>query len=315
MEISNYDKFTTVSGEMPVIKKLGWCSPNSEMTPFVWNGRLMRLELCWQREGDRYVDVFSIIRDVKSGEVISRVADGMCFTSGYLEGDTMHVLATVGEAPTYAGDTIKIYSSKDLVSWDERILFKRDGWQFFNTALAKGDDGYVLLLEVGDSPEDDPGKTFTAYFAKSDDLVSWEMLPFDTAFPKDMYCGAPYMRYSEGYYYIFLMLPLPFRRFAYYVFRTKDFSVVEVAKHSPFLLPSADDRLISENGKRILMSDYERERFEHGFCCNNCDIDMCEFEGKTYFNYLTGNQWGTAGYMCEAEYDGPIAEFLEAFFK
>ncbi len=316
MNYINYDRDTKVSGTFPEIKKLGFCSPNCEMTPFVWGGRLMRLELCWGREGNEYVieTTHSLIRDVETGEVVSRTAYGMCFTSGYLEGDTFYVLATVGSGPKLCGDTIKLYSTKDLVNWEERILFHREGWEFFNTSLAKGDDGYVLLLEVGGSPEDDPGKTFTAYFAKSTDMINWEMLPFDTAFPKEMYCGAPYMRYHNNYYYIFLLLPLPFRRFAHYIFRTKDFNDIEVGLHNPILLHSNEDRLISENGKKLYLPEHE-DRLYHGLCCNNCDIDMCEWQGKTYINYLTGNQLGTAGYMCEAVADMPIGEFLEGYFK
>ena len=316
MEIINYDKDTKVSKDFPEIKKLGFCSYNHEMTPFVWKGRLMRLELCWGRAGNEYVveTTHSLIRDVETGEVISRTAYGKCFTSGYLEDDTFYVLATVGSGPKLCGDTIQLYYTHDLVNWHEQVLFHREGWEFFNTSLTKGDDGYTLLLEVEHSPEDDPGKTYTAYFAKSPDMVNWQMLPFDTAFPKDMYCGAPYMRFHNGYYYIFLLLPLPFRRFAHYIFRTKDFSTLEVGLHNPILMPSNEDRRISENGKKVYRPEDE-DRLLHGLCSNNCDIDLCEFNGKTYINYLTGNQFGTAGYMCEAVCDLPIGEFLEGYFQ
>ena len=79
-------------------------------------------------------------------------------------------------------------------------------------------------------------------------------------------------------------------------------------------MPSNEDRLISENGKKVYLPENE-ERLLHGLCSNNCDIDMCEWQGKTYINYLTGNQLGTAGYMCEAISDMPIGEFLEGYFK
>jgi hypothetical protein len=316
MKVVNYNKDTKVSGLFPEIKKLGFCSPNAEMTPFVWNGRLMRLELCWGRNGNDYVieTTHSLIRDVKTGEVISRTAYGMCFTSGYLEGDTFYILATVGNGPRLSGDTIWIYSTKDLVNWEQRELFRREGWEFFNTSLTKGEDGYTLLLEVGSSPEDDPGIPFTAYFVRSTDMIDWKMLPFETAFPKDMYCGAPYMRFHNEYYYIFLLLKLPFRRYAHYIFRTKDFYEIEVGLHNPLLIPSNEDRLISENGKRVYHPEHE-DLLRHGLCCNNCDIDMCEWQRKTYINYLTGNQLGTAGYMCEALCDMPIGEFLEGYFN
>jgi hypothetical protein len=43
-------------------------------------------------------------------------------------------------------------------------------------------------------------------------------------------------------------------------------------------------------------------------------VDLCEFEGKTYIYYLTGDQGGY-GIMCEAIYEGPVNEFLQSFFK
>lgn len=129
MKVVNYNENTKISGYFPEIKKLGFCSPNAEMTPFVWKGRLMRLELCWGRNGNDYVieTTHSLIRDVQTGEVISRTAYGMCFTSGYLEGDTFYVLATVGKGKKLCGNTIKLYYTNDLVNWKERELFHREG--------------------------------------------------------------------------------------------------------------------------------------------------------------------------------------------
>ncbi len=42
---THYDSATKMLGGFPKIKKLGAVSPNGESTPFVWNNRLMRLEL------------------------------------------------------------------------------------------------------------------------------------------------------------------------------------------------------------------------------------------------------------------------------
>jgi hypothetical protein len=45
MKEINYDERTLMYGKYPKIQKLGACSPYGEMTPFVFNGRLMRMEL------------------------------------------------------------------------------------------------------------------------------------------------------------------------------------------------------------------------------------------------------------------------------
>ena len=89
----NYDAATTRSNRYPRIKKLGVCSPNGEMTPFVWKGQLMRLELDDPLNGtDSTVLRQAIIRNCESGEVLSRFAEDSYFHSGYLEGDTFYVL-------------------------------------------------------------------------------------------------------------------------------------------------------------------------------------------------------------------------------
>ena len=47
----------------------------------------------------------------------------------------------------------------------------------------------------------------------------------------------------------------------------------------------------------------------------NCsDVDLCEYQGKTHIFYGNGDQM-TYSFLCEAVYDGPLDEFLEAFFR
>ena len=46
---------------------------------------------------------------------------------------------------------------------------------------------------------------------------------------------------------------------------------------------------------------------------NNSDVDYCEFSGKTIITYSWGNQQGTE-FLAEGAYDGPVADFLKAFF-
>ena len=52
-----------------------------------------------------------------------------------------------------------------------------------------------------------------------------------------------------------------------------------------------------------------------GIIVNNSDVDLCEYEGKTYINYLGGDQGNSwCGLLCEAIYDGPLDEYLKANF-
>ena len=73
-----------------------------------------------------------------------------------------------------------------------------------------------------------------------------------------------------------------------------------------------DDRKISP-----YMYDISPElmaKIRTGFICNNSDVDMCDWNGKTLITYLIGDQIGF-GYMAEAEYDGCVDDFLEAYFS
>ena len=81
MKEINYNAESEMHGDYPKIKKLGACSPYGEMTPFVWRGRLMRLELCDPERGvntsdSHFGSVHALIRDVETGEVVSRTAYG-----------------------------------------------------------------------------------------------------------------------------------------------------------------------------------------------------------------------------------------------
>ena len=58
----------------------------------------------------------------------------------------------------------------------------------------------------------------------------------------------------------------------------------------------------------------ELDVLENRLNINNSDVDLFEFEGKTHIFYASGDQM-TYSFLCEAVYDGPPEEFLEAFFK
>ena len=310
----NFNNQSKMLGEFPVIKKLGACSPYGEMTPFVFNGKLMRMELLDNSRGlgDDLDNIYAIIRDVQSGEIISRFAHGCYYPAAYIEGDTVYVTAVKSHDATHLyGDTVMIFESRDLINWQSRVLFKLDGWRLFNTGLAKGDDGYVICVESNYSPVDDVGIPFTCYFLQSNDLINWEMMPFDKAYPKHRYCGGPCLKFYNGYFYLFLVTVLPLNRYTNYLFRTKDFSEWEVGFYNPILMPSNEDKILSP---RAAQTEIYAPLMKDAFNINNSDIDFCEWQGKTYINYVIGNQLGTY-YMCEAEFDGTPGEFLESYFR
>ncbi len=306
----NYDKDTQMKNAFPEIKKLGACSPNGEMTPFVWHGRLMRLELSDPSNGkDPNVLRFACIRDVESREIISRFAEDSYFHSAYVEDEKCYVLGV----DSNSRDTILIYESSDLVTWKKRTLLSNPGWVYYNTALTKGPDGYVLLMEASEPREYVGSYPFTLFFATSPDMESWSFMDYELGFSKDRYMGGPWMRYSDGWYYVISVTELPCQHYTNYIYRTRDFRDWYVGYYNPILMPSNEDRLISRRA-----ADLDGELIEKitktGFIINNSDVDMCDYNGKTYINYLCGNQLGFY-YMAEAEFDGCVADFLKSYFE
>lgn len=308
----NYQADTTMHSGFPRITKTGAVSPNGEATPFVFHGRLYRLELSDPSRGlDRSSGIAAIIRDRETGEILSRFAEECYYHSLYQEDGTVYVIGTRSTPPQFSGSTIMLYESRDLRSWTGRVLLTNPGWRFFNTSLTKGPDGYVLCVEANE-PAEAVGVPFTVFFACSPDLVSWTWMDIDKGYPKDRYCGGPWIRFSRGYYYLILVTELPCQRYTNYIFRTKDFDTWEVGYYNPLLMPDENDRIISPCCADL--TEDMRERIKTGFLSSNSDIDMCDWQGKTLITYIVGNQLGFY-YLAEAEYNGSVDDFLEANFK
>ncbi len=309
----NYDASTVMSHEFPRVRKTGVVGRNGESTPFVWNGELYRLELEDPARGtDPDIPVSSLIRHRASGKVLSHVAEGCYFQSFYQENGVAYVIGVRSERPKgRAGSTYLIYESRDLVHWTERELISRPGWWFYNSSLTKGPDGYVLCMEAGAPAEAVGDHIFTIFFATSKDMVHWTFLSDDLGFSKDRYMGGPWLRYSQGWYYLIAVTELPCARYTNYIYRTKDFVTWYVGYYNPIFMPSNEDRMISPYAHGLTPEIIEDIRT--GFISSNADVDMCDWAGKTMLVYNAGNQLGMY-YLCEAEYDGTVDEFLASYF-
>lgn len=312
MKEITYDASTKMLRGFPALRKLGAVSPNGEASPFVWNGRLLRLELeDASNATDPNCPTYAIIRDRETGQILSRFGKGCYYYSFYMEADTAYVLGTKSIYPSHDGDTILLYESRDLVHWSERVLLSHPGWKYCNTSLTKGEDGYVLLMETSE-PKELCGVLYTFFFATSPDLVHWTHMDPAKCYHPDRYNGGPWMKYHNGWYYVISVTELPGPIYTNYISRTKDFEVWELGKYNPILMPGEEDRVISE--KAFEITESLREEIKTGYLSSNSDIDMCEYEGKTLIAYNVGNQLGFY-YLAEAEYDGPLGELLERYFQ
>ena len=307
---------TSLAAEMragyPAIRKVGAVSPYGEMSPFVFKGRLMRLELIDPSRGLNAAgqEICAGIRDVETGKILSTFGQDCYYFSAFCENDKVLVTGTERQNGGYAGDTIWAFESTDLRNWSRRKLLTRPGWRYFNTSLAKGPDGYVLLIESDDRRH--ATRPFTMFFATSKDLRTWTHMDDDVCFPKHRYAGGPFIRYYNGFYYVALVTELPNERYVTYLYRTADFRRWECGRYNPLVICSREDRQVSPTASEI--SESFAKEIRTRFICSASDLEMCDFGGRTYINYAIGDQQGFY-YMCEAWYDGPMGELLENCFK
>ncbi len=314
--IINYDKNSKMTRPFPTLRKLGAVSPYGECTPFVYRGRLYRLELADPTRGplDPSIHHCALIRDHETGEILTMVGEDIYYHSLYTENDEVYVLGVLiddSSIDSTSGNTIVMYATHDLKNWERRVLFSNPGWRYFNTSLTKGPDGYVLMMEASE-PAEYVGTYFTCFFATSPDLVQWTMMDYDCCFDRDLYNGGPWLRYSNGYYYLISVMILPYGRFSNYIFRTRDFRTWEVGDYNPILMPDNEDKKIAPHA--FDLTPERLEEIRSGYNINNSDIDMCDWQGKTIITYIVGNQLGFY-YMAEAEYDGTVDELLAAYFE
>ena len=250
-----------------------------------------------------------MIRDVESGKIISTLAEDSYFHSAYVEDGKAYVLGV----DMKERGTIRIYESCDLKEWTNSPLLSNPGWVYYNTSLTKGPDGYVLLMEASEPKEYVGDYPFTLFFATSPDMKNWTFMDYDLGFSKERYMGGPWMKHSQGWYYVISVTELPCKHYTNYIYRTKDFKDWYVGYYNPILMPSNEDRIISPKASDLGKELIEQIKYS-GFIINNSDIDMCDYNGKTYINYACGNQLGFY-YMAEAEYDGSVADFLKSYFE
>lgn len=314
-----YDADTIMKNCYPKIEKLGACSPNGEMTPFVWKGRLYRLELVDPSKGWRVDEAKAGIRDVETGKFLSFLAEDSYFHSACVDGDVVYVTGV----DKVRRDTIRLYESRDLKTWKSRDLLTNPGWIYFNSQLVHAENEWTIILESGagvyphlaedEAPRKYVGKNgWTMFFAKSPDMKNWRFLDYEKPFSLDEHTGGPALKYSDGWYYLLGDCKIPRYVYTSYMYRTRDFETWYVGYYNPIIMPSDEDRKISPNYKDI--TEEERERLKTAFNVNNTDLDICEWQGKTYINYLCGNQLGNY-WMCEAVCDMPLADFFKSYFE
>ena len=316
------------TGRAPVIRKLGAVKPGMEQTPVVWRGELYLAESMPPDEvcPRQYIRV----RHEQTDRVCAPFGEEYYFASAYAEGDTLYVFATSRlddrpltmyqseDSETWhdprGGHTVRMFYTRDLEHWEQRDVLHCPERRLWNTSVCRDGTGYVMAVEVSASPgAEDPavGTPFTCFFARSEDLLRWELLPDEYAYTPARYNACPALRWADGWYYMICLEALPCQRYAPYIYRTKNLLDWEVGFHNPVMMYGDDDRKVKPG---CALTEPELDLLENGLNINCSDLDLCEFEGRTRIWYANGDQM-TYSFLCEAEYDGPLNQFLAAFFR
>ncbi len=294
---------TDVDGR-PLIIKFGTIDVDLvETTPIVFKNKVYRFEYVrkgyWNNKtGDSY---FRFV-DRRTGKPTKSFAKGKHLGSAFVDNGTVYVTAV----DIWDGEQIHIFSSNDLENWDSWLAFELPGYGIFNTSLTHANDKYVLMFEIG-KPEEKAGQRFTANFATSVDMKTWEILSSDHNYAKDRYSAPHCLRYLDGYYYNFYLEAHD--GYEMRVVRSKDLIVWESSPLNPVLKASSKDKQIA-NSK---LNEEMQQRIANAKDINNSDIDFCEFNGELIINYSWGNQQGEE-FLAEASYDGTMEQFLKGWF-
>ncbi len=293
----------------PVVVKQGTVEFDMmEATPFVFKNRLYRFEYIHDfYHGNSEKQSYFRIVDAETRKVVSRFVPGGHLGSAFVWNDTVVVTYTMKFGDTAFYQT----ESTDLTNWTPaRKILTGPGWETYNTSICRAGDRFIMVFELG-KPEELVGQPFTMFFAESTDLREWKVIP-EAVFGRGAYCGAPLLRYFDGYFYFFYLFENKEKNiYEQCVARSSDMKEWVKSPLNPVLTPSADD--MKERYPGSLPAAMIEERLKNAVNINNSDIDMCEWQGQVIITYSWGNQWYKDN-LAEAVYDGSEAQFCRAWF-
>lgn len=292
------------------LEKRGYLgSPLVEVTPFVFEGRLYRLEneqKFWSLDGAapgaRFHEDQVRIRDVKTDEVVSVALEGHAFATALVHGEQVYVFAgDFGQGKGWRQITrINMTRSKDLESWSEpvTVIEAERGELIFNTAVCRGEDRFILLYETNDRR----WPAFTFKYCENvdlDDPAGWKRID-GALYGIDKYVGGPALYHEGGWFYT-LYLQAMSSGWETRVTRSKDLlEWRDAPEDRPFLT------FDPERTGLPLRPASVRE-------CNASDAELCYFEDRTIV-YFTGSDQQVAGDLQWATFAGTLRQLFESFF-
>jgi hypothetical protein len=289
--------------QRPIIVKKGTIDLDlCETTPFVFHGKLYRLE--WFRSGS-----YLRIMDHDTQTEVSRFGAHHRFPCAYAEGDTVYVIGTK-EDRGWFGNTLTVFTSKDLLHWDEHVAFQDKDYGMCNTSVCKADGRYVMSIEVNSASKETNG-TFAGRFLESHDLIHWTLTPRECRHGFDGgLCSPHLLRWHNGWYYLFSTVGGHPTGYVLLLDRSRDLKTWEASPFNPVMFADGADKLIL-NAK---LTPEQRAKIAKARDCDNSDIDFCDYNDKLIINYNWGDQQDDYEFIAEAQYAGTTGQFLEAWF-
>ena len=291
----------------PIQKEDPLGMPLVETSPFVFKERLYLLEnhqRFWDFPGQKMGTLFHEdevrIRDIQTDKIVSVALRNQGFGTVLTWDERVYVFAgNYGENKPWRHITeITMTSSADLKHWTEpvTILQAAPDEYFFNTAVCRAKDKFVLLYETNDKR----WPNFTLRYMESSDLRRWKEIP-GALYGKDKYVGGPALYYEGGYYYTLYAEYLG-NGYETRITRSEDLVNWEDAPDDrPFVT-------FDTTHKNIPLHKPDVSE------CNASDVELCYFNEQTIL-YFTGGDQHRCGDLQRATYDGTPQQLFEHFFK
>ncbi len=279
----------------PLLLKLPFAFSQTNRTPMentpVWFGSRLLLVANYRPGGAdaRGKDAYLYIDDLITGREVARFGVGHSFVSAFVRDAELNVFALeftdFGRIMNSSG--IDRFVTTDLQTWKtETVILPEGNEHLFNSSVCRDETGYIMAYE-SDKPVQ-----FCFKFARSQDLSRWQKLGH-LVFTgvNNEYAACPTIRFCKPYYYVlYLHAPIANHNgWITFLARSRDLREWELSPFNPILE--------AESAEGI----------------NNSDVDILEYDGKTYLYYATGDQatWGTVRI---AVYDGSLENFFIVHF-
>lgn len=293
--------------ENPLVKVSRKAGPMGEVTPFVFNNKLYRVEN-WPKYFDipgaspqtRFMEDCLRIYDLEKDRIVSTFMTGYSFGYLFTWEDRFYVYAARHDpdAPWRYYTAIDMCYSDDLVNWSEpqQVIHAQPGEHLFNTAVCWDGNRFVLLYET-----DDPTwPAFTFKYCEGTDLANWTLVP-EAIYGRDKYVGGPALYFENGYYYTLYLQDLK-GTWETRITRSRDLINWQDAPDDRPFLSRDPDYVWHDDIRNIDVPEV-----------NASDAELCYYKGKTIVYFGGGDQqhWGDSQ---RAEFEGTPAQLLEHFY-